>query len=46
MNAWRSYWQGYGILNGLFTAFMAVVIVLSGLGMVGGIAWMWWDAPN
>lgn len=34
-NAWRRYWQWYGVGYGLFQASMAVLLVVSGLGLVG-----------
>jgi hypothetical protein len=44
VNAWRQYWHWYGVGYGLFQAFMVTVWIASGLGMVGGIAWLWWEA--
>lgn len=44
MESWRALCQQNGLPYALFTAFMAVLIAVSGVGMVGGIAWMWWGA--
>ncbi|GAA0501055.1 hypothetical protein [Streptomyces olivaceiscleroticus] len=44
MNAWTRYWRSFGIPYGLLQAAMATCIVVGFLGMVLGIAWMWWQA--
>jgi hypothetical protein len=40
MRVWTEYWRVHGIRYGLFQAFMAVLWVVSGLGLFGGLAWM------
>jgi hypothetical protein len=40
MRVWREYWQWYGIRYGLGQAFMAVLWVASGLGLFGGLAYL------
>ncbi|MFF3363586.1 hypothetical protein [Streptomyces misionensis] len=44
MEEWRLFRRQVGLPYALFTALMAMLIVASGAGMVGGIAWMWWAA--
>lgn len=44
MNTWRDYWQSYGIRYGAFQAFMVTAWVLSGIGMVAGLAVLAWPA--
>jgi hypothetical protein len=40
ITAWRGYWEAFGIPYGLFQAFMAAVLVISGTGLILGLAWM------
>ncbi|MFH8405552.1 hypothetical protein ACH4FX_12365 [Streptomyces sp. NPDC018019] len=43
MNIWRAYWHSYGIGYGLFRAFMVTMWGASGVGMLAGLAWTWWE---
>ena len=40
MRLWREYWEAFGVRDGLLQAFMAVLWVVSGFGLFGGLAWL------
>ncbi|MFF0183532.1 hypothetical protein [Streptomyces sp. NPDC005244] len=42
-DGWINYWRWYGIGYGLFQAFMITVWIVSGIGMLAGLAWMTWE---
>jgi hypothetical protein len=44
MNAWRDYWQAFGVPYGLFQAFMVILWVASGAGLLGTLGWLAWEA--